>query len=237
MVENKRKEMNGTMEQGLETVSISEILKKLYIESYGLEGLTEYQIECKIAESQTRTSKDWIPPLENFIHERRRWIKRIISALVDEEAYELLQIKQYGFPKCAIGFIESLLYNGVHFSELRKKIVNQKYFDIAEEDIEVLRNWIDEIFTDVVCDKDRKDKILEIFDSHFSLKYRNVQKELYELQSILGPNHIMQYSEESYDWILKELIELNKEIINRMEWPEINKEEREALESKEYFKK
>lgn len=222
---DKNTKMNGTVVYTMENISISEILKELYIELYGLEGLSEVEIDAReMASKDSNNKKEWIPSLDNFIHERRVWIRNIIIALVDEDAYRTLQIKQNGVPKGVADFICSLLQNDTYLSELRKKIVNKRYFEIPEEDVEVLRHWIDELFTDEVCDKEEKDRIFVTFDSHFALKYRNVWKEVLELQSLLGYNHIEQYSDKDYDWILESLIKLNREIAGKMTWIEASKE-------------
>lgn len=69
---------------------IAKALKELYIEQYGFEGLKTEEIDVKLGvinEGLNSNSRDRVPAWEDFVHERRKWFKKIIISLVDEDAY------------------------------------------------------------------------------------------------------------------------------------------------------
>lgn len=215
----------GTMEQEKNSRSLSNILTEIYYEQYDLKGLTKYDIDSYVLshnEIYGSNNRNAIPELTNFIHERRKWFEEIISALIDDEAYEILKMgkKDFSFSdsKAIKDFLSSIFSNDSYFVPLRRNIMRRKYFEISEEDVEILRFWIQTLYEDVECNKEDIEKILKIFDAHFSLKFREIQKELNILMTELSENSITLFSEEDYEDILNGIRGLTDVVRSKMKW-------------------
>lgn len=226
--------LTGTLEQGERKLSFNEILAELYYEQYELIGLSEEEIDIKIYETNDglkENSKDLIPSIENFIHERRKWFIKIINSLIEDDAYKITRKKGKPFVFTESSdikdFLQTILSNNIYYQPLRKNIFQKKYFAIAEEDIDILRGWIIVLYTEAGYKDEELQEIINKFDSKFSLEFRKMQKELYELDGLLEPNHISQFEKGDYEYIYQKLQELIEETRNRMSW---NKEDQEIIE-------
>lgn len=84
--------------------------------------------------------------------------------------------------------------------------------------VEILRFWMQTLYQEADCSKEEIEDILKKFDAHFSLKFRQIQKELNILSYVLSENHIMLFSEEDYEYTLKKIEELIDDVMPRMKW-------------------
>lgn len=225
METNKNCKAAGTVEQKKKATSLSKVLTEIYNEQYELNGLKEHEVEEKRFDHNNKygnNSRNIIPELQNYIHERRIWFETIITALIDSDAYQILKKgkKEFSFSESDTikNFLSSIFSNDAYFSMLRRNIMNREYFKVAEEDVEILRFWMQTLYQEADCSKEEIEDILKKFDAHFSLKFRQIQKELNILSYVLSENHIMLFSEEDYEYTLKKIEELIDDVMPRMKW-------------------
>lgn len=223
---------NGTMEQ--EKFTFAEALKELYIEQYGFEGLKTEEIDVKLGvinEGLNSNSRDRVPAWEDFVHERRKWFKKIIISLVDEDAYNdvIKSGKSFVFNVQSKDTLQVLMSKDIFYQPLRSYIMTRKYFKIEEQYIAPLRYWIQDLYQDLGFGEDKINDIIKKFNLHFSLEFREIQKDLYVLTELLSTAHISQFSTEDYDIISKELQELVDNVRKRMKIKLISFEEFKLL--------
>lgn len=219
---------NGTVEQ--DTFTFAESLKELYIEQYGFEGLKSEEIDEKLGvinEGLNENSRNRVPACEAFVHERRKWFKKIIVSLVDEAAYNdvIESKKSFVFNKQSKNTLQVLMSNSVYYQPVRSYIMTRKYYKIEEEHIDTLRYWIKDLYQDLGFDEDKINEIIEKFNFHFSLQFREMQKDLFILTELLSRAHISQFSNEDYDFISQELQVLVDKVRKRMKMEKIDFEE------------
>lgn len=218
--------------------SLEQILQEIYLVEYDLPEDVSwgriYDIVVERNEKANRklySTRERIPQVDNYVHERRKWIAKIVDALVEPGAFKSLRNKKnnYSFNNKSNlkYFFGSILSNDGYAPEIRKEIINGEYDKLEIDNINTLRDWIKELYIAAGAEPEKvKDVIVKFNDhfspAHYSLAYRNMEGTLQVLNYYLDRGRIPLYKDEDFEYFELKFRELISEVIRREKYPDLS---------------
>ena len=222
------------------------ILREIYCTQY------EYPIDMSIEEieidvmdrneiirKEKKSSRYFIPTLESFAHERRKWIAAYIDALIEPGAFKSLRNKKnnYSFNSKneLILFFGSIISEDTYRTETRREILAGNYDTISATDINWLRHMVIELYKAAGADDVKiKDAIMK-FDKHFEkstypICYRRILESIECLQYYFSKDRVKLYSIEDFKYFDLELRNIVGKARDRAKQPIDEDEFEEFLE-------